>query len=70
MKICVPEKNHQKFLPIYLKSPLAEKHYFVFVISVIMAIKLHKNIRVRYFSDLQYTCIYMVFVLPINGSLN
>lgn len=43
MKICVPEKNHQKFLPIYLKSPLAEKHYFVFVISVIMAIKLHKK---------------------------
>lgn len=55
MKICVPEKNHQKFLPIYLKSPLAEKHDFVFVIFVIMAIKLHKkNIRVRCFSDLQY----------------
>lgn len=45
MKICVPEKNHQKFLPtsIYLKSPLAEKHYFVLVISIIMAIKLHKK---------------------------
>lgn len=62
MKICVPEKNHQKFLPIYLKSPLAEKHYFVFVISVIMAIKLHKKHKGAL---LFRPSVYMVFVLPM-----
>lgn len=63
MKICFPEKNHQKFLPIYLKSPLPKKIYFVFVISVIMAIKLlKKNKGALLFRPSVYMYIYGICV--------